>query len=507
MAVAAQGPRLGPVTGPVEESPALPTGAPAALDLPYMGDPADNALSPAEEAQIGARVVSQFYQYEFVLEDPQIADYLSSLGWRLAAASGEKPPHLEFFMVKDSRINAFALPGGYMGFNAGLLLEASNESELAGVMAHELAHVTQRHIARSANESGGIASIATWAAVLAAIIAGSGDPDVVLAALSIGQASAYQRQVNFTRAHELEADRIGIRTLSDAGFNPDGMSSFFQRLEQKSRLYGGGIPEILRTHPVNTTRIAEARARAATLPKATVADSSEFSFMRARTQVFAADQPSSAVATFSSLIAAGRDTPANRYGLAFALHELGQHERAAKELAPTLKQFPRQANLNLLQAAIDYRLRGSDEGLETYAKVLGAYPRYAPAILEYASALIEADQSERARQILLSHEQALGTRLDTYRLLAQAAHGVDNNAEASYQMANFLFLRGDAGGALSQLDAGLRIASLTPQDRARLSARRVEVRESLPRNYDPERELERERQQRRRGQRYSSALR
>ena len=471
----------------------LPSGAPADVNLPQIGEPADTLLSPTQEFQLGSRVVSQFYAYEYVLEDAQLTDYLSATGWRLAAASGTRPAHLEFFMVKDSRINAFALPGGFMGFNAGLLTASSSESELAGVMAHELAHVTQRHIARSASANSGLSTIATWAAVLAAIIAGSADPDLVIAALSIGQASAYQRQVNYTRAHELEADRIGINTLSDAGFSAEGMASFFQKLEQQSRLYGGGVAEILRTHPVNTTRISEARSRAAALPKQPVADSIEYSLMRARTQVFAADQPSDAVDAFSALIAAGQDTPGNRYGLAFALHQLGQNDRALKNLAPTLAQFPRQPNLSLLHAAVLMAAGDVKNGLATYEKTLATYPRFAPAILEYAEALIQVGEADQARQVLLSYEQALGTRLDTYRLLSQAAREMKNDAEASFQMANFLFLRGDPGGALAQLDAGLRIEKLSAQDRARLSARRAEVRAALPKNFDPARDQQQRR--------------
>ncbi|HKY92101.1 MAG TPA: M48 family metalloprotease [Nevskiaceae bacterium] len=472
----------------VPTSTEFPTGAPAVIDLPQIGDPADTALSPAEENALGARVVSEMYRYEFILEDVELQDYLSTLGWRLAAASGTNRSKFEFFFVKDPRINAFALPGGYIGFNAGLLLAADTESEVAGVMAHELAHVTQRHIARSQAESGGMATIATWAAVLAAIIAGSADPDVVLAALSIGQASAYERQVSYTRAHEIEADRIGINTLSEGGFDPEAMGSFFQKLEQQTRLYGSQIPDILRTHPVNTTRVAEARSRAANMPKRPVQNSIEFGLMKARTQVYAANQPSDAVEAFSAIMASGKDkdTIANRYGLAYALHELGQNDRAKQVLQPALDRNPRQPNLNLLMAAIQSDGEDADKGLAIYQRTLALYPQFAPAILEYAEALIRAGQPELARQVLLSHEQHLGTRLDTYRLLAQAAREMDNDAEASYQMATYLYLRGDAGGALSQLDAGLRIASLTPQDRARLAARRAEVRESLPRNYELE---------------------
>lgn len=466
----------------------FPSGAPRDLNLPQIGDPADTALSPAEEARLGARVVSELYSYEYILEDAQLTEYLTTMGWRLAAASGTKPAHLEFFMVKDSRINAFALPGGYMGFNAGLLTASSTESELAGVMGHELAHVTQRHIARSQAESGGIATIATWAAVLAAIIAGSADPDIILAALAAGQGVSYQRQVNFTRAHEIEADRIGIQTLSEAGYDPEGMASFFQKLEQISRLYGSGVPEFLRTHPVNTTRVSEARSRAASMPRREVSDSFEYGLLKARTQVFAADQPSDAVDAFSAVIAAGTDTPAQRYGLAFALHQLGQNKRALETLQSALEKYPRQPNLNLLLAAIQFGGGDSARGLATYQKTLALHPRFAPAILEYAEALIGAGQPELARKTLLTHEQAFGQRLETYRLLAQAARDMDNDAESSYQMATYLFLRGDAGGALSQLDAGLRLASLSAQDRARLSAKRAEVREALPRNYDPYRE-------------------
>ncbi|HEX4872423.1 MAG TPA: M48 family metalloprotease [Nevskiaceae bacterium] len=455
------------------------------LDLPQMGEPADATLSPAEELALGSQVVSQMYQYEYVFEDAEVSDYIAAMGWKLAAAGQTRPDHLAFLVIADPRINAFALPGGYIGMNAGLITASSSESELAGVMGHELAHVTQRHIARSASASGGLATVATWAAVLAAILAGSGDPDVVLAALSVGTAASYQRQVSFIRAHELEADRIGIQTLAAAGYNPEGMANFFQRLEQQSRLYGTGIPEILRTHPVNTTRISEARARIAALPARTVPDSLDYQLMKARTQVFAADQPSAAVAAFSARLEAGEDSPATRYGLALAQHQLGQAEAARRSLDPVLQRHPRQAHLNLLRAAIDFSGGAREAALNRYAETLKAYPRFAPAILAYADALIQAGRAPAARDVLLSHEQALGTRLETYRLLASAARETDDNGEASFQMANYLYLRGDPGGALAQLDAGLRIASLSPQDRARLAARRSEVRDALPRNFDP----------------------
>lgn len=457
---------------------------PTTLDLPQIGEPADNTLSPAQELQLGRRVMAQLYASGYLLEDPELTDYISTMGWKLAAHGRTRPPELTFFVLNDTRINAFALPGGFVGFNAGLLLAADSESEVAGVMGHELAHVTQRHIARTI-EGTEVANIATWLAVIAAIIAGSADPDVVIGALSIGQALSYQRQVSYTRAHEQEADRIGIQTMAAAGYDPSGMASFFQKLEQQSRLYGSGLPEILRTHPLTTNRIAEARARAAEIPAPPSAQTIEFGLMRARAQVLSASRPSLAVDDFGAKLAAGRDTPENRYGLALALGELGQAARALETLAPLLERHPKQVNATLLAGRLQMQAGDTGRGLETLAQALRLHPRYAPAILGRAEGLLAAGRPEDARQVLISHEQALGTQLRTHRLLAQAARENDNMAEASFQMATFLFLRGDAGNALAQLDAGLRLAGLSDKERARLLAKRKEVRDSLPDNWRP----------------------
>ncbi|MFP5304278.1 MAG: M48 family metalloprotease [Gammaproteobacteria bacterium] len=458
---------------------------PSALDLPQIGEPADNTLSPLQEKQLGERIMSQLYRGGYILEDPELTDYISKMGWKLAANSATRPPALTFFLVADPRINAFALPGGYVGFNAGLLLAADTESEVAGVMGHELAHVTQRHIARTA-EGTEVANVATWLAVIAAIIAGSADPDVVIGALSLGQALAYQRQVSYTRAHEQEADRIGIQTMAKAGFDPHAMSSFFQKLEQQSRLYGAGIPEILRTHPLNTNRIAEARARAAELGRIEHDEGPDFGLMRARARVLSAERPSVAVDYFGAKLAAGEDTPGNRYGLALALGELGQSRRALEALQPLSERYRKQVNVQILTGQLQMQAGDREDGLDTLERMIRTHPRYAPAILAYAEGLMTAGQPEDARQVLLSHEQALGVQLQTYSLLAQAARESGNMVEASYQMANFLFLRGDPGNALAQLDAGLRLPEIDDKQRARLLAKRKEVRDALPDNWRPQ---------------------
>lgn len=447
---------------------------PTAVDLPRIGEPADTALSPLEEQKIGARVTAQLYAFDYILEDPETTEYVAALTWRLVASAEADPPDLTVYVIRDPRINAFALPGGFMGVNAGLITSVRNESELAGVMAHELAHVTQRHIARTI-EGTQAANIATWATVLAAIIAASANPEVVIAALSLGQAASYQREVNFTRAHELEADRIGIRTMSRAGFDPESVASFFVRLEQQSRLYGNQIPEFLRTHPVNTTRISEARMRAASLPKTRARDPLEFRLMQARARVLTSERPSQAAEHFKGQLDARPDSVADGYGLAMAYLRLGEHARATEALQFAYRTHPRQANIAMLHGRIQLASGDSAGALATLSRTLDLFPRYAPAILDYADALIATGKPDQARQVLLSHEQALGTRMDTYRLLAFAARDAGQTIEAQYQMANYLFERGDAPGALAQLDAALRVSSLSAQERARLKARRAEI--------------------------------
>ncbi len=450
---------------------------PPAVDLPRIGEPADMALSPAEEKKIGARVTAQLYAHDYILEDPEVSEYVAALTWRLVAAAEAEPPKLTVFVIRDPRINAFALPGGYMGVNAGLLTSVRNESELAGVMAHELAHVTQRHIARTI-EGTQSSNLATWAAVLAAIIAASANPEVIIAALSLGQATTYQREVNFTRAHELEADRIGIRTMSRAHFDADAVATFFVRLEQQSRLYGNQVPEFLRTHPVNTTRISEARMRAASMPKTRVVDPLEFALMQARARVLSSQRVSEAADYFKGQLKARPDSVADRYGLALCQLRLGEYANAAASLKQPLEAHPRQPNLAMLQGRIQLAQGDNAAALATLSRNLEHFPRYAPSILEYADTLIASGKPDDARQVLLSHEQALGARMDTHRLLAFAARDAGHMIEAQYQMANYLFQRGDGPGAVAQLDAALRLSSLSSQERSKLRARRAEIAEA-----------------------------
>jgi len=452
--------------------------APLDLNLPDLGEPADVALSPKAGMRLGKQIVGEMYQANYIVNDPQLATFLNAIGWRLAHYGSPNPPDFHFYPIADNDINAFALPGASIGVNVGTIVAATNESELAAVMAHEEAHVTQRHIARSANQSP-IDSIATWAAILAAIIAARGSANAVLGGLLAGQSINAQREINYTRGHEMEADRIGIRTLAKAGFDPMAMADFFSKLQQQTRLYGS-VPQLLLDHPVNTTRIAEATERAAQYPTKRPPYSVEFDLMQARGRVLETDLPNDAVSYFASVLEAGHDTPGNRYGYAMALQQLSENQKALTALQPLLKRYPKQRNVELLQAQLLLSAGQTQQALQVNRQVLADNPAYAPAILQSADALIQSGQPQRAREILLSHTQSYITNPDTYRLLARAARAVGDTAEAAYQMANYLSIRGDKLGALDQINAGLSFASISPDARARLRAKRQELIASIP---------------------------
>lgn len=458
------------------------------LNVPYIGEPADRSLSPSEEKRLGQEVMRQLLAGGHVLEDPELAEYIKALGNRLLRHTNEAEQSFTFFVVKDAAINAFALPGGYIGINAGLIIASQSESELAGVVAHEIAHVTQRHIARSMDKTSGW-DIASTALVIAALIVGAHDPEIAQAALSLGMSAAIQQQINFTRAHELEADRLGILTLSAAGFDPAGMSAFFHRLSQKGQLYGESLPELLRTHPVNTTRIAEAQSRAAALPPGQTQSSLDYRLMKVRAQVFSIELASETLSYFRAL---HRQDPSleNRYGLALALGRNRAFDAAEAELLALLQQWPEQLNLQLSLGQL-YTEAGHDaKALSQLGKTLQQHPRARPATLALAQAMLRHGQAPKARQLLLESELLLRNDPETFRLLALAARDMQESAEAHFQMAAYSRSRGDYVSAIRQLRNGLSLETLDPHDRKRLQGRLAQYNAEAP-----ETEIRRGRQQ------------
>ena len=453
------------------------TTALASVNLPDFGEPADRTLSPAEEADIGARIEAQLHAAGLILEDHQLTEYVTRLGARRAVHGGTGPNGFTFFVIRDDSINAFALPGGYIGIHTGLIKASSSESELAGVVAHEEAHVTQRHIARQLQGSAGW-NLATAALVVAAALAGATDPDLVQAALGIGLASVQQRQINHTRSHELEADRLGIRTLAQAGFDPRGMATFFERLHQQTRLYGNQLPEILLTHPVSATRVSEALNRAEEYGPVERESSKEYRYMRARARVLAASPPSLEREFFQRSLEHDQTDDEARYGLALIDMLGGDGEAALRQLKQIADADQINVQLALAQAE---QIAGQHRAAHArYEDTMRRFPGYAPTALAYADTLIRNGESDQARRVLLASQAYQRHQPDAFRLLALAARDSGREPEAHYQMAAFFRYRGNYRAAINQLHTGLQRQDLSEVERARLESRMLEYRRNAP---------------------------
>src|SRR6516164_7058928 len=260
----------------------------AGSDLPDLGSPAETILSKADEYRLGAMVAHELRQQNGLLEDPEVIEYINNIGERLASQSAMGGGDFHYFVVKDTSINAFAVSGGYVFINAGLILATSTESELAGVMAHETAHITQHHIARMLADQSK-QSLTSVAAVLAAILLGAiGGGQAIEGGLAAAQGMAVQHQINFTRDNQMEADRIGIGFLAGAGYDPNAMAVFFEEMARHEGLTTTYIPAMLIDHPVSSDRVAEARARAAQFPVHKVHDSQSYDLIRERVRVLTA---------------------------------------------------------------------------------------------------------------------------------------------------------------------------------------------------------------------------
>ena len=256
--------------------------AQAAVALPRLGDPASDSLSPSVERRLGESIMRDLRSAPEAEEDPDVADYLEGIGLRLVEAAGAGQD-FEFFLVRDSSLNAFALPGGFIGVHSGLLAAADSESELAGVLAHEIGHVTQRHIARMLARSRE-AGVAQMVGMVLAALAARSNPQAATGILALGQQLGQDQMLSFSRDAEREADRIGFDTMNRAGFDPQGMVSFFERIQRAGRVYESAAPSYLRTHPLTTERIADLQARIRLERYRQWPDSPGFRFVRARMQ-------------------------------------------------------------------------------------------------------------------------------------------------------------------------------------------------------------------------------
>lgn len=445
-------------------------------NLPDLGVTADKSMSLAAEQRIGRQIVTHLLQSGAIVEDPELTHYINRVGRRLARHTDRPASQFKFYVVNDNSINAFALPGGYIGVNSGLIQATDSASELAAVLAHEIAHVTQRHIARQMQETKG-ATLTTLAAMLLAMIASGGNPAVIQAAITMGLSGLGQQQINYTRAHEQEADRIGIHTLAASGYDPHAMGRFFKKLERQSRLYGNQLPQILLTHPLSKNRVAEARARADQLPVNNFHVFYAYPFMRARVRVLTSRRPSRTVHYFDKKRGSHKQHQhAADYGYALALIRIGHAQQAVKILRKLGSKDAGHPYVPLALAHALARDGKPEAALTELSKTESKFPTYRPLSLAYARALINNRQPRQARDYLLNKRQLQTHDAQAQKLLADAANALGNKGEAYFRGARYSYLRGQYGSAIKQLMTALHLPQLSTLEKSRIKAALAQFR-------------------------------
>ena len=451
--------------------------------LPDIGTPASTTLSLADEYKIGLMIVRQLREAGQIIEDPEINEYLQSVGMRLASQAHEGAHRFTFFAVRDPAINAFALPGGFIGVNAGLVTATKSEAELAGVLAHEIAHVTQRHIARSL-QNASKANMASMAAMLAAILIGAttGLPgDAVLGGVTAAQGLAAQSQINFTRANESEADRVGINILASAGYDPVGMPDFFWTMQQRSGGAGRNSPDLLRTHPVTTERIAETRDRATRMERPRTADSTSYALVRDRLLLETVSQESQLREMFRTAGSADYpSTDAEQYGRALVLMRTGAPEEAITALEALRDRRPDVTMFHTTLGQAQLAAGRVEASRETLENAMRLFPRSVPVTMRYAETLMRAGDPKRAHVVLLDLFNNVPPTAEQARFTAIAANTAGDIADSYYYMSEYHVISGDLALAINQLRLALAVPGINSVQRERFDARIRELQEFLP---------------------------
>jgi predicted Zn-dependent protease len=446
-------PEFGTVPPP-PPAPVLPQAYPQRL--PDLGDASQADFSPAQERKLGDTIVRQMRASGAYMNDPEVNDYLQELGHRLTSVSPDVKQDFEFFAVPDPQVNAFALPGGFIGVNTGLILLTQSESELASVLAHEISHVTQHHMSRalSAQKDSMLMTVAGLAlAILAARAGGSSGGDAAAGAIAATQALSIQHQINFTRENEYEADRLGFQRLDAAGFDVTAMATFMQRLQTAMRFVENGVPTYLRDHPVTFERIAEAQARAQDRPYRQVVDSLDYHLVRALLKSYQGE-PREAVKWFDDAIAEHKynNAVAAQYGLVASLLRTSDWARAKKELAKLDRMVPDHPMIVAIGGHVLMDSGDLDGAIRRFGDGVARYPNKMQLVYDYPEALLKAGRNADAAKFV---EQQLTRFPDDgpLQLLAARAYAAQNKQMLAHQhQGEYYAWQGNLKGAIDQLE-------------------------------------------------------
>jgi predicted Zn-dependent protease len=421
--------------------------------LPDLGEAAQGDFSPLLEQKIGASIINDIRAREpSYLDDAEVTGYLNRLGGKLTAHSEGGAQSFEFFALKDPTLNAFAMPGGYIGVHTGLILASQSESELASVLAHEISHVTQRHMARLINKSGQ-GQAAALLSMAVAILAARSNPDVAVGAAMAGQAAGIQNQLNYSRDFEREADRIGLQVLERSGYDIRGMGSFFDRLQKFGRLYENNAPGYLRTHPLTTERISDMGNRIQGRPYKQVADSAEFLLVKAKLRA-QQGTPQEAINDFQIQIKERKfaSEAAVRYGMAQARLRAGDIPGAERELNEVRRLKLVSPMLETLAAELRSKQHDYPAAIKLLAAAHTRYPQDRAIAYAYIAALQDGGESTLALKVVSEEIISYPTDARMHGLQAKSYALLGQRTEQHRAQAEAYALQGQLAGAIIQLE-------------------------------------------------------
>jgi predicted Zn-dependent protease len=427
-----------------------------ANELPELGDVSATVLSPLQEQAIAEQILREVAVSDTVLHDVEVTDYLQALGAKLVSNGPDNRQKFVFFVVEDSSINAFAMPGGVIGVHTGLLLASNSESELASVLGHEIGHVTQHHLARML-ASQKYDTFKNIAGIALALLVARSNPQLANGALTASSAIGVQNQLDYTRDHEREADRIGLQILDSGGFDVRAMPAFFTTLQRGTRFAEGNAPSFLRTHPLTSERIADVANRVETMPYRQVPDSIEFQYVRAKLRATTGDVQS-VIDVFEQNIREHRYTnaAAEHYGLAVALLRKNALVAAEKEIAWLIKEAPQHAMIASLSARIQVAKNLPQQAAEQYAAALRLFPDNRALIYGYAEHFLAIKHADNALKVVKLKQGLYPDDPYLYDIMARA-YTMQNKTLLSHQaQGEAYYRRYDLLRSIEQLDLAVK---------------------------------------------------
>ena len=446
------------------------------IDLPELGDRVSGAVSSDEEKAIGEMFLQQVYSNAPLISDPIIFEYTEHLIYRLSEYSQVKDRYFKILLIDDDSLNAFAAPGGIIGVNGGLFLYSDNEGQFSSVLAHELAHLSQRHFARNVlkSQDSNLASALVMVSSIAIALI-SNNPN----AMAVGPAILQSQSLRYSRLFEKEADRVGFANLVKAGYHPESMGEMFENMNEIRRLSGDLPPEFLLTHPLSSSRISDAFNAAENLPtEGTKKNSLEFSLIKARLEIYYENISQNSLRKFRERV--NQDpTESNLYGLALAHQKNNNYEESLELINRLISSYPK--NLVLNNTKVDFLFESGkyEDALVHVNKFLEISPRNYPLSISKSKILLSMERYFESEEIIRDQLLRKNNNPDLWLLLSEIQRSSKNIIGYHQSRAEYFLLLGQNERALNQLEFALKLTQNNFQVSERIMTKMVEIKKEI----------------------------